>query len=422
MIIKKPIAILFIASFLLLPFFSDIKPIQAQTLILPTSQQIIYDTSNSQWLPWIRKENVVPDMISIANTYGGTYESIGKNMMGWDIVLFKFGNPNGARIMIDSYMHGNEYYGYQVLRSVLLWMLTSSDADAIRIRQNNYILVIPVTNYRWARTNYNAPAWMTQQDPNGSPNDGAEGLCGVNLNRNFSPSWSSSLSTSNSDSYSGTSPDSELESQALINAWNTYQPRIYWNLHQGAGPSTMCTVRTTQAQTDANTARNLLPSIQNSIGISNGWSFSVGSGYGSGYSKDGAASRGIAGFLTELDPSWQATSNIKTSLESGEIFNQAKAMFISFCRATESSNPNPTPTPTPTPTPAPTSTPTPGPAPSATASISYSGFIQHENAAEETVSVDVNSIEATNYLSLGFQLDGRKVHPPQPGERGDRLF
>ena len=135
MIIKKPIAILFIASFLLLPFFSDIKPIQAQTLILPTSQQIIYDTSNSQWLPWIRKENVVPDMISIANTYGGTYESIGKNMMGWDIVLFKFGNPNGGRIMIDSYLHGNEFYGYQVLRSILLWMLTSSDADAVRIRQ-----------------------------------------------------------------------------------------------------------------------------------------------------------------------------------------------------------------------------------------------------------------------------------------------
>jgi predicted deacylase len=395
MTVKKIMVAFLIASFLILPFLVDIKMTQAQTLVLPTSQDIIYDTSNSQWLPWIRKEDVVPDMISIANTYGGTYESIGKNMMGWDIVLFKFGNPNGGRIMIDSYLHGNEFYGYQVLRSVLLWTLNSNDADAVRIRQNNYILVIPVVNYRWARTNYNAPTWMTTQDPNGSPNDGADGLCGVNLNRNFSPSWSSSLSNSNSDSYSGTSPDSELESQALINAWNTYQPRIYWNLHQGAGPSTMCTAITNQAQTDANTARNLLPSIQNNLEISNGWSFSVRSGYGSGYSKDGAASGGIAGFLTELDPSWQATSTIRTNLESGEIYNQVKAMFISFCRATEGSNPTPTPTLTPTPTanPTPSPTPTPGPAPSATASISYSGFIQLENSAQETVFVNVNSPE-----------------------------
>jgi len=395
---KKIMVAFLISSFLILPFLVDIKMTQALTLVLPTSQDIIYDTSNSQWLPWIRKEDVVPDMISIANTYGGTYESIGKNMMGWDIALFKFGNPNGGRIMIDSYLHGNEFYGYQVLRSVLLWMLNSNDADAVRIRQNNYILVIPVVNYRWARTNYNVPTWMTTQDPNGSPNDGADGLCGVNLNRNFSPSWSSSLSNSNSDSYSGTSPDSELESQALINAWNTYQPRIYWNLHQGAGPSTMCTAITNQAQTDANTARNLLPSIQNNLGISNGWSFSVRSGYGSGYSKDGAASGGIAGFLTELDPSWQATSTIRTNLESGEIYNQVKAMFISFCRATEASNPTPTPTLTPIPTsnPTPSPTPTPGPAPSATASISYSGFIQLENSAQETVFVNVNSPETAH--------------------------
>ena len=98
---KKIMVAFLISSFLILPFLVDIKMTQALTLVLPTSQDIIYDTSNSQWLPWIRKEDVVPDMISIANTYGGTYESIGKNMMGWDIALFKFGNPNGGRIMID---------------------------------------------------------------------------------------------------------------------------------------------------------------------------------------------------------------------------------------------------------------------------------------------------------------------------------
>ena len=144
--------------------------------------------------------------------------------------------------MIDSYLHGNEFYGYQVIKSLITWLLTSNDADAKRILQNNYVLVVPVVNYRWGRTNYNTPSWMTTNDPG---NDGDD--CGVNLNRNFGPSWSSSLSYSNTDSYSGVSADSEAESQALINAWNKYNPRIYWNLHQGIGPSTSSTAISSQA-------------------------------------------------------------------------------------------------------------------------------------------------------------------------------
>jgi hypothetical protein len=42
-------------------------------------------------------------------------------------------------------------------------------------------------------------------------------------------------------------------------------------------------------------------------------------------------------------------------------------------------------------------------------SVTYSGFIQYENTGQETVFVNVNSIQATNYLSLGFQLDGRDI-------------
>jgi hypothetical protein len=40
---------------------------------------------------------------------------------------------------------------------------------------------------------------------------------------------------------------------------------------------------------------------------------------------------------------------------------------------------------------------------------SQTAIIPTAKAAPETVSVDVNSIEATNYLSLGFQLDGRDI-------------
>jgi len=153
--------------------------------------------------------------------------------------------------------------------------------------------------------------------------------------------WPSSASHTDGDGYSGESADSEAESQALINAWNTYQPRIYWNLHSGAGPMTMCTARTSQAQEDANDVKSILPSIQSELGISRGWSFRVSSRYGSGFSKDGAASRGSAGFLTEVMSGWDATASKKANLESGDTFKQVKAMFIAMCQAVESSSPSP---------------------------------------------------------------------------------
>ena len=307
----------------------------AATLNYPRSGQIAKGSGGSMWNAWDDKEDAIPYFMNLANNYGGSYESIGKSSGNndWDIILFKFGNPNGEAVMVDSYLHGNEFYGYQVLKSVITWLVTSNDAEAQRILQNNYVLVVPVVNYRWGRTNYDSPSWMTANDPG---NDGGD--CGVNLNRNFGPGWSSSLSRSNSDNYSGTSTDSEPETQALITAWNRYHPRIYWNLHQGASPSTWCTASSSQAQTDANKVRSLLSSIQNSVGVSRGWSFSVSTRASGYYSKDGAASRGIAGFMTEVMSGWDASSSKKTDLERGNTFKQVKAMFIAMCRAVESSS------------------------------------------------------------------------------------
>lgn len=304
-------------------------------LILPPAGSV----PNGYETPWTDKEGCVPEFQTLATTYGGDWESIGKSSSSsfggnsnWDIAMFKFGNPDGGVVMIDAQMHGNEFYGYQVLKAVVTWMLSSSDADAVRIRERNCLLIVPVVNYRMARTNFR----VQSSGYNDYSNDG--GRVGVNLNRNFGPSWSSGGSAT--DSYSGPSADSEAESQALVNAWNLYHPRIYWNLHQGSGPSTMCTARTTQATADANTVDSLLPSIQSSLGLTSGWSFNVGSSYSSGFSKDGAASRGSAGFLTEVSTGWDANPTIKASLETGNIFKNVKAMVIAMCQAVESTTPS----------------------------------------------------------------------------------
>jgi predicted deacylase len=349
---------LLIICSILTAFYFQI-PGQAQPIIsFPERGEISYGSISSGYAPWTPKEDCVPAFIDLANKYGGTYESIGKSSSpnNWDIIMFKFGNPNGAPIMIDAQLHGNEYYGYETLYALATWLLTSNDATARHILQNNYVLMVPVVDYRWARTNYNSPTWMTAYDPSV---DGEH--CGVNLNRNFDPGWSSSLSRSNSDSYSGTAPNSEKESQALINAWNTYHPRIYWNLHQGAGPMTMCSATTSQATADANKVRSILPSIQSSLGVSRGWSFSVRGNGNSGMAIDAAAKAGIAGLLTEVMSGWDSSSTKRTDLTSGNTFKQVKAM----CQAVESTT-TPAPTPTPNPTPSPSSTPTPAPSPTPT--------------------------------------------------------
>jgi predicted deacylase len=411
---KIPIIIVLIATLIAVNIG---EPAFAQSLYLPQDGDIDYGGMPSSYLPWVSKEEGLSQFTALANAHGGTYESIGKSSgpNQWDIVLFKFGNPNGGTVLVDSYLHGNEFYGYEVLYSVTNWLLTSNDAEANRILQNNYVLLVPLVNYRWGRTNYNSPSWMTTSDPG---EDGGE--CGVNLNRNFNPSWPSSLSSSDSDSYSGVSGDSEAESQALINAWNTYHPRIYWNLHQGSNPSTSCSAISSQAKTDADQAKSLLPSIQSSLGVSGGWSFSVSSGYGQGYAKDGAAYRGSAGFLSEIMSGWDSSSTKKTDLDSGNTFKQVKAMFIAMCRAVEVSSPTPTPTPTPSPMPSPTATPTstptptprpsptpttaptptptptPGPSPTNVArqNIGFTGMVQHQVVAS-------NLETGINYMSAG---------------------
>ena len=381
------------------------------TISYPANGQINYGTTTSGYMPWTRKEAVIPAFIALANKYGGTYESIGESSSrnNWDIIMFKFGNPNGAPIMINSFMHGNEFYGNEVLYSVTNWLLTSKDPEATRILQNNYVLIVPVVDYRWGRTNYNSPSWMTINDPTG------DGRCGVNLNRNFSPGWSSLLSTSQTDAYSGVAPDSEKETQALINAWNKYHPRVYWDLHQGTTPSTMCSATSSQAVTDANKIRSLLPSIQSSLGVTSGWTFSVrGTGSG-GYAKDGAAKLGSVGFLSEVMSGWSNTASKKTDLDSGNTFKQVKAMFIAMCRAIESTtSPSiPTPTPSPTPTKTPTPSPTPSPTPPSTSAVfadgfetrAYSAWTSTRSTSGETASITTNQAYAGSY-SAQFTTNG----------------
>ena len=137
---SRSIAII-ISLLILIANFAIINYTSAETLSLPKNGDIYH--RSDEWGPFDRKDSVVQMWIDLADNNGGTYESIGKSSTGelnseqWDIVLFKFGNPNGGKVMVDAHLHGNEYYGHEVLYNMLVWVLTSNDDYANRILENN---------------------------------------------------------------------------------------------------------------------------------------------------------------------------------------------------------------------------------------------------------------------------------------------
>jgi hypothetical protein len=353
-------ALIFVSLVLLsgVCLFSVQAQTEISTLNYPNDGEITYSNYNSSFMPWTRKEAIVPLWINFTTQNNGTYESIGKSSapQGWDIVAFKFGNQSKPAIMINSYLHGNEQYGYEVLYALANW-LVSNDTAANNLLENNYFVFVPVVDYRWARTNYN---YQNVSEPYIDVDDNQPS--GVDLNRNFSPSWSNA---SIEQQYSGTAPDSEPESQALINAWNKYQPRIYWTLHHGSTRVyTEAIATTAQQKYDIDNLKTLLPTIAENAGVSND-SFKIYvqtafgacyGGAGKGFAIDGASSHGALGLITELKTSWIYTDDVLADLNSGDTFKLAKTLLVSMAETLQISPPQEQPTQTPSPSPTSTAT------------------------------------------------------------------
>ncbi|MDH7564234.1 MAG: M14 family zinc carboxypeptidase [Candidatus Bathyarchaeota archaeon] len=219
---------------------------------------------------------------SLAVTYPSlvTYETVGKTVQNKDIILFKIGNPSGGKILIDGAMHGAENLGSELLYYYARWLLTSSDPLATQILSNNYMLLIPALNvdkYGNARKNAN----------------------GVDLNRNFATNWQyGGSSDPSSDYYRGTAPLSEPESQALVQAFQSWKPAFYINLHRGGSVlygSTYCN------STYYSLLHSKIKTLANQRQVPY---YSFQSIAGAGFAMSDAAKAGSTGFLLEL-VDWQ---------------------------------------------------------------------------------------------------------------------
>ena len=221
-----------------------------------------------------------------------TYEAVGKTVQGRDIILFRIGNPNGGRVLFDGAIHGTEAIGSELLLSYALWLLESNESLAKTTLQMTYTLMIPVVNTdkeNYARKNAN----------------------GVDLNRNFATDWERAGSTNpDSTTYRGPSALSEPESQTLVNAFKTYRPTFYVNLHMWADPYYAGCM-------EANTTYYAkLVSEINSLSQTRGITpFPYSGQFGAAGMAIGDAARlGITSFLIELSKDVIPLSVVQTSL------------------------------------------------------------------------------------------------------------
>lgn len=182
------------------------------------------------------KSQTITNFMALCNAHKGvaSYESIGKSFLGNDIWAFKFGNPNGGRVLWTAQLHGNEGMGAEILWIWAQW-LVSGDSKAQQYMKTNYIMMIPVQNPdSYDREN----ARRSYILPNGTTINVAYG---VNLNRNFPVGWGQYGSPNPADSaenYWGLYGGSEPETQALINAARSFKPKIHVDFHDWGAPLT----------------------------------------------------------------------------------------------------------------------------------------------------------------------------------------
>jgi carboxypeptidase T len=165
-------------------------------------------------------------MIAKFPQYFKSYEIIGKSIEGRDIVAYNFGSSQALdvpSVLITSLHHAREALG---MMSVVYFMwkilenAENGDREAQYLLNNRRISVIPVINpdgYAFNQTKYpnGGGMWRKNRRLNG------DSTYGVDINRNYGPDefWSKdndfASKSTRSETYKGTAPFSEPETQAV---------------------------------------------------------------------------------------------------------------------------------------------------------------------------------------------------------------
>lgn len=275
-----------------------ISPIQIGFSVLPSSYRnsttLINDT-----LSW---ESQYPSLIS--------HQQIGATVNGKPLYVFKIGNPNGGKVIIDAAIHGSENVGSEAVWWFMNWLLTSSDQNAVDIRQRDYVMVVPILNideFQIRREN----AHM------------------VDLNRNYQVGWGAF-----NDPERGSAALSEPESQAMFNFVSGLHLALsdkawYINIHVGderaSPPWGYLSYTPEQSYYQAVYANySRLCSATGSIPFA----YKATNNYGGGLARDQMYALGAYSFTVEVSTSFTPTySTIPTT-----ILGRLEPLLITVCQ------------------------------------------------------------------------------------------
>jgi len=130
---------------------------------------------------------------------------IGRTVQNNPISLFKFGNPIGGKVFVQSGIHGVEIAAVEALWWAMNAFVKSDDS----VLKSNQILIVPILNFdNYRKSRYNAN--------------------NVDLNRNFETGWGLF-----NDANRGAAPLSEPESLAIHNILDVLHPSWFLDLHNG---------------------------------------------------------------------------------------------------------------------------------------------------------------------------------------------
>jgi murein tripeptide amidase MpaA len=156
-----------------------------------------------------------PSMVQLFN--------LGKSYEGRDTVGIRFGTPGAKKnVWLSSHQHAREWISSMTTLYIVQRMLTefkAGNARVVKLFSRFNFHLVPVLNpdgYEYTHTN--ARMWRKNRRANGPPS----GSFGVDMNRNWPIRWGGPGASTDprSDTYMGTSPASEPETQNVIKYFN----------------------------------------------------------------------------------------------------------------------------------------------------------------------------------------------------------
>ena len=152
-----------------------------------------------------------------------SHESFGKTTKGRDMHVFKIGNSDGGRILIDACIHGDERVAAEILLLYVDWLVNKKEPEAARILRGCQTLAIPIVN-------------LDSFTDSSKTQGNRKNANGVDLHKNFPEGWIQRPSNPKRYNYPGLHAKSEIETRNMIALYAKSVPSISISMHTGKPP------------------------------------------------------------------------------------------------------------------------------------------------------------------------------------------